>query len=318
MKTTSMVDRQRLADLTNECIAELNPGKYNKPITTADFYKYDSPQYVMTLPNVGITRVFQDLSEDRKPVPAKYYHFKKFKFGLDMLKREKLWVNSCQGMRHIDKEEFEAFLKIVEAKGLYTDPDKLEKKKKSVFVFCFSKNGTDETFWKDFGDNDTGICIEFEYKPVITAAVPEYEYFDFRNVVYDNLSETRFKPISELNSKTEAEFGKRIVFNGLNRFAHLHKRHNNDNGASFTWEDETRLAFDYDIEDYSNYLKSIFPVSRRKGLCKAPEHLNIPFRNPLFELKVTKVICGKNVTHSQMEKVRRVLDDSSIPVNTRP
>ena len=71
----------------------------------------------------------------------------------------------------------------------------MDEERENIFILCFTKNGNKERFWKEYVNNDSGVCLVFR----LLNFDPQFaELYNFRDVSYDN--GYRFDFINHINS----------------------------------------------------------------------------------------------------------------------
>jgi hypothetical protein len=110
-----------------------------------------------------------------------------------------------------------------------------------------------------------------------------------------------------------------LFFGGVSTLSKFYKR------AKYKWEREVRLCFDYqENEDFKEvFIKGnlAFPdeINLEKYFTKHHDTTNdrhfikVPFENNrLFTLKVSEIICGKNITDTQVNQLKAQADNDTI------
>lgn len=248
------------------------------------------------------------LSKDRKHSNGKFYHYIRYEYALKAISQG-FQFGCLQNYINSDPFEFNEFL------NRYTEvnktaPNFFDHQKRNTFILCLSHNYKNDDLWKNCGiDNkDNGICLGLKYKDTIENE-DQTNFFHFRDIHYDKGNDFDF--LREINYYLKHNYQIRFFPTTYYPFTIFYKRY------KFNSEIETRLCFDY------NYLQGFKTIFNKREL---PQHLNFDAKYPImsnskrtyieipkkligfFNIQITEIICGRDITVNQFNKLEQVKD----------
>jgi hypothetical protein len=267
-----------------------------------------------------ITSIFNQSSPNRIVDKGQFFHFKSTKISKLILKNKAVQVSDLLSNDANDFAEYSEFFKRLglfnnlmpedalqqKQQGVYNpaSPSKMDKERKSLLILCFTKNSHEERFWKQYVDDDHGVCFGLRVRDYNPDNLPLYS---FRDVCYDE--GYKFDFLNHINYHYAREFGTHLLPGGLAKFAKFYKR------GKYAWEDETRLTFHYDFDTfgYGRALNNIFPLQTDQSTGR--NYINLPLQgssieNPLFTLTLDEVICGKNISEDDYQEIKSLVADN--------
>lgn len=116
--------------------------------------------------------------------------------------------------------------------------------------------------------------------------------YDIRRVCYDK--DMQFVKLGHLINSINEKTGLFLIILGITHFAAYYKN------PDYEWEHETRLLFNANtyVDKYKE-LNFVFTDKQRKGM----RYMEIPLNNELFELRIKKVIMGRNISEVDKKKL---------------
>jgi hypothetical protein len=257
---------------------------------------------------------FDNVALSRKFDYGQFYHMLKFDYALATLQKKEIQLSALSYLWDNDPAEQTEFLR---RHGLLKNiiDNKIDEIKNKVFIFCFSDSFRAENAWKLYGQNETGIALGFRF---IEYSVDQAhtDLYQLKDIVYDSGYDFDF--INEIQFRLKKKFDRQLLFGGLSNISKFYKR------AKYTWEREARLCFDYQAnEDYAETFQKLghpFPdeINLEKFFPKQYDtttdrhFIKVPFSNKLFKLKVSEIICGKNITDTQIAQLKSQADNDTI------
>ncbi len=253
---------------------------------------------------------FENVAQNRKLDYGQFYHLLKFDYALTTLQNKEIQLSALSYLWDNDPSEQTEFLRRHGFLKNLVD-DKIEEIKNKVFIFCFSDSFRAENAWKLYGQNETGIALGFRFIEY-SDDTAHTDLYQLKDVVYDSGYDFDF--INEIQFRLKKKFNKRLFFGGLSNLSKFYKR------AKYAWEREARLCFDYQAnEDYAETfqkmnlafpdeinLENFFP--KQHDTTSDRHFIKVPFDNKLFKLKVSEVICGKNISDAQIAQLKAQAD----------
>jgi hypothetical protein len=217
-----------------------------------------------------------------------YYHYKSFAGAYDIIENKKILASALSNYKKAteDSEEFSLFFQNFDK----VNEDYISREKQSNYIFCLTKENNNSKFWEEYTrkeDAHTGLCIEFNLN------VKDTRYFDFRNLCYDkhNLFALLGEMVNNINNSVQ---GRCFLIAGITHFAAYYKN------PDYEWEHETRLLFNAKtFEKEYKKLNFVFTDKQRKSM----RYMEIPLNNELFELRITRVIMGRNISADDKKKL---------------
>ncbi len=286
-------DRQRMAEIANNAIASSRFGPFVGALTKDDFSHDDSRPliYFSTFPSAPdpVEKIFAECAADRRWDRGQFYHFKSAKRAIEILESGTVQLTALYYHAQNDRTEYSEFLQRTgHLRPLYTGD--IDKMKKKSFVLCFTKSARRQEFWNRYAMQDTGVCLGLRF----SMGKKHLQYcVDFRDVTYD--SGYRFDFINEMRDQFKREFGKNLFIDGLLKFARFYKR------GKYSWEDESRISFDYTTHPG---LCEVFPIQTEMLNGKVTrKYINVPLNSDHFTLQVDEIICGKHVAGGDQDRL---------------
>lgn len=310
----------RMADIVNEAVSASEFPNFT--VTHNDFDPNDNYMGGGLIKwqdsnNNPVTKAFNLTALNRITDKGQFFHFKSLNIAQLIISNKSVQVSNLLSNQANDFAEYSEFYKRL---GLFhqllpedycqqkqtntfnpASKSPMDKERENILIICFAKEGHKERFWKDYADNDTGVCLVFR----LLNFDPKFaDLYNFRDVSYDN--GYRFDFINHINYHFIKEFGRQLFVEGITKFSKFYKR------GKYEWENEARLAFHYnfDFGGYGNELEKVFPLqtdpsSKRK-------FINLPLQgnatpNPYFTLTIDEVICGKNVSTADFTTIQTAL-----------
>lgn len=245
---------------------------------------------------------------------AVMYHMLKYEYALQALENKVIQLSSLAYIWENDPLEYSEFFRRA---GMYhfLHNDEINRIKENVFIFCFCDSCRNEDSWKLYGNDETGLAIGFRFKSFSDNPVHKDLYL-LKDIVYDMGYDFDF--IIEMQEKLFCRFNRRLVFEGVTKFGKYYKR------GKYEYEREIRLCFDYqenlDLKDVYRQFNTAIPAEKDLEtyfeIENDEEHhrrfIRIPFNNPLFEIEVSEVICGKNVNNEQFQRLQTLVQETPI------
>jgi len=260
--------------------------------------------------------LFEKLSTDRYFNTGLFYHFKNFGRAYDIIDNKSIQVSSLLSNHQNDFAEYSEFIHrlgliypfipnnfIIQKLTKTFNPAAkrpIDDDRNRILILCFVKDCHNERFWSDYANNDQGVAIGFRFENFHN---PQTDLLDFRDVVYDN--GYRFEFINKLNFRLLNKFGRILLVDGLTKFAKFYKR------GSYSWENETRLAFHYSKgflglhPTLSRHFRVHFDKPHFRYYLDLPLEGN-PAPNPFFTMKVDELICGRNVPAPDFARIQQL------------
>ena len=285
--------RGRMAEIVNNAIASSRFGSVVGVLTKDDFSPNDSGKLIhfatFTKAPDPLEAIFAKCAADRRFECRSFYHFKSVKRAIDILKTGKVQLTALYYHAQNDSEEYSEFFN----RTGHTYPletGKIDELKKKSFVLCLTKSAGPQKFWSQYAHEDTGVCLAMRYN---TGKMDFQDCVDFRDVTYG--TGYPFDFIREIRDRFISEFGKAPFIDGILKFARFYKR------AKFSWEDESRISFDYTTHPW---LCEVFPIQTEMQNGKVTrKYIKVPLTSDHFTLQVDEIICGKHVTGSDQNRL---------------
>jgi hypothetical protein len=258
---------------------------------------------------------FEGIARSRKLDHGQFYHMLKFDYALSTLTNKEIQLSALSYLWDNDPAEHTEFIR---RHGYFKNlvDEQIEEKKNKVFIFCFSDSFRNEDAWKLYGQNETGVALGFRFTKYSDNPA-HTDLYQLKDVAYDGGYDFDF--INEIQFILKKKFGKLLFFGGVSTLSNFYKR------AKYKWEREVRLCFDYQVnEDFKEvFIKGnlAFPdeINLEKYFTKHHDTTNdrhfikVPFENNrLFTLKVSEIICGKNITETQLNQLKAQADNDTI------
>lgn len=296
-------DRQRMAEIFNNAVASTCFGPLIGDLTKDDFSPDDNRPliYFSTFPCAPdpLEKIFANCATDRRYDCRQFYHFKSVERAIDILKTGTVQLTALYYHSENDNEEYSEFFRRTGHTYPLTTGNVNELKKKS-FVLCLTKSACREKFWTRYANDDKGVCLGLRYH---VGGRDLQECVDFRDVSYG--IGYPFDFIKEIRDRFVREFRKPPFIDGVLKFARFYKR------ADYSWEDESRISFDYKYE-YSSLLCGSFPIQKVLENGRMREYIIVPLKSDYFTLEVSEIICGKQVCNADLS---RLLAVSNLPTD---
>ena len=294
------LDRQRMAEIFNNAIASTGFSPVVGDLAEDDFSPDDSRPliYFSTFPWAPdpLEKIFAKCATDRRLDCRKFYHFKCVEWAIDILKTGMVQLTALYYHAENDNAEYSEFFQRTGHTYPLITGNVNELKKKS-FVLCLSKSASRGKFWNQYAKQDRGVCLGLRYH---VGKMELQDCVDFRDVSYG--TGYPFDFIKQIRDRFVCEFGKPPFIDGILKFARFYKR------AKYSWEDESRISFDYNY-DTSSLLTRAFPIQKVVENGKIREYIDAPLRNDYFTLSVDEIICGRRVCRADRS---RLLSASSL------
>ena len=286
--------RERMAEIVNNAIASSNFRPVVEELTKDHFSHNDSGELIhfSTFPWASdpLEKIFAKCAADRRYDCRKFYHFKCVEWAIDILKTGMVQLTALYYHAENDNAEYSEFFQRTGHTYPLITGNVNELKKKS-FVLCLSKSASREKFWNQYAKQDRGVCLGLRYH---VGKMELQDCVDFRDVSYG--TGYPFDFIKQIRDRFVCEFGKPPFIDGILKFARFYKR------AKYSWEDESRISFDYNY-DTSSLLTRAFPIQKVVENGKIREYLKVPLRNDYFTLEVDEIICGKHVDSADQARL---------------
>lgn len=308
-------ERQKMANLCNEVFQELSFKHLVGTVSKDDFDDHATYSLIHwatkndTINGANkLIPIFSELATSRISDTGQFYHFKPSVDRVrQIIQSKEIELSALYYLGQSDYAEYSEFFKRTGFFGMFYK-NKVDDRKKKIFILCFTKNARENRFWSDYSDNDNGACIVFRFEFLNG---PYRHLFDLRDVYYDAGYEFEF--INDLRYKFVRYFGKELFLEGINKFAQFYKR------GKYKWENETRLSFDYDFDDAALLKLDYFPIQQgtdKNGNVR--EYIKLKLNNHFFNLNIEEIICGHKVTEAQKQDIKNDLANPNIKVWRRP
>lgn len=247
---------------------------------------------------------------DRKSDKGQFYHLLKYEYALSTLKNQEIQFSALSYLFNNDYSEHIEFDKRHSIR-FDNNPKTIEREKDEIFVFCLSENFRNEKSWELYGQNENGIALGIRFKEQNLCAG-----YDFKNVFYDKGYDFDF--INEIQYFFNKEFNKELLISGASLFSKFYKR------AKYSWENEVRLCIDFTLfnntKEFFSFCNTNIPDSINfEKICPIQidtinnrKYLKLPFKNSLFEMEITEVICGKDITDEQIIELEKVTQNNAL------
>jgi hypothetical protein len=310
----------RMADIVNEAISASEFPTFT--VTHNDFDPNDTFMGGGLIKwrdsnNNPVTKAFNLTALNRITDKGQFFHFKSLNIAQLIISNKSVQVSNLLSNQANDFAEYSEFYKRL---GLFhqlipkdycqqkqtntfnpASKSPMDEERENILILCFAKEGHKERFWKDYANNDNGVCLVFR----LLNFDPQYAMlYNFRDVSYDN--GYRFDFINHINYHFIKEFGRQLFVEGITKFSKFYKR------GKYEWENEARLAFHYnfDFGGYGNDLQRVFPLQTDPATQR--KFINLPLQgnvtpNPYFTLTIDEVICGKNVSPTDFTAIETAL-----------
>ncbi len=296
-------DRRRMAEIVNNAIASSNFRLVVEELTKDDFSPDDKRPLIYFSTSFfapdPLEKIFAKCAVDRRLDCRQFYHFKSVERAIDILKKGTVQLTALYYHSENDNEEYSEFFR----RTGHTYPlitGNISELKKKSFVLCLSKSASREKFWNQYAKQDRGVCLVLRYH---IGRMVLQECVDFRDISYG--TGYPFDFIKEIRDRFFSEFCKPPFIDGVLKFARFYKR------AKYSWEDESRISFDYNY-DYSSLLCRSFPIQKVLENGRMREYIIVPLKNDYFTLEVSEIICGKQVCNADLS---RLLAVSNLPTD---
>ncbi|MFZ4412005.1 MAG: DUF2971 domain-containing protein [Bacteroidales bacterium] len=321
---------KEVADIINKVIDATPHLKGNISVDPKDFSYADGTGKVIYWGEESITignttdvklnakdkfkKYFENVAHTRKLDFGQFYHLLKFDYALATVKSKEIQLSALSYLWDNDPAEHTEFLRRHGFLQQIVD-DKIEENKNKIFIFCFSDSFRAEKAWDLYGQNETGIALGFRF--VNYSNDPAHtDLYQLKDVVYDSGYDFDF--INDIQFRLIKRFKRRLFFSGLSTLSKFYKR------AKYSWEREARICFDYQAnENYAEHFKNLglpFPdefnlekfFPKQYDSASDRHFIKVPFDNKLFKLKVSEIICGKNITDAQIALLKASADTDTI------
>lgn len=263
--------------LESNSVVVNNPQNYNDPFDCImDFDDRDMEKVVLLIAEYYLTKEFLSLLQNRNikiPIILKSIMWLEKNYIEIFLKASKnrgyyesipfLKLLSKYMVNYLHKNNKSDF-KEKQRKFVSDVVDNMNELRKNAYISCFSKNNDSILMWSHYGNNHTGICIEYER--------PEKDYFD---VVYSkkrkplNLEDTARRLLAYMLTETNVEVDNpTLIKNIMKPFLTKSKE--------WQYEEEVRCIFTKENEnifqkDNRTLLKMETPITAIYIGCKACE-----------------------------------------------
>ena len=284
--------RQRMAEIVN---CNLNGSEFETVVGTlcpGDFSDSDFGTLIvmkstyLDVPDT-LLNAFSSTARDRRQDDVCFYHFLKYGFALRAVKENALQFTAMKYFEDNDHAEYSEFLRRC---GYCKDG--VDGDKRKLFVLCLTNTCDSERFWREYADDDKGVCLCLRLSDFNLNTA---EFWDFRDVVYDD--GRRFSFIRNVRDEFLREFDREFYIDGVDKFARFYKR------QKYEWETETRITLDFRLHQC---LVNEFPIHVKKDAQgkNTREFIVVPFKNGFYTLTLDEITCGYEVTESEMEVLR--------------
>lgn len=306
----SEADREKMAAIVNEGLSQV-PEAAGITAKNDDFSADDSKNVIYwesekndAMGRDKIKKVLLSLITSRRSDTGQFYHFKSIEIARQMLQSREIQLTGLGYLDENDRAEFSEFFKRCGFFASLVD-NSVEEFKKKIFVFCLTKDSRSQRFWDEYAQGDAGVCLAIRIAKFEASYAP---YWQFRDVIYDD--GYRFEFINDIQYKIRKAFGKELFMQGTWMFARHYKR------DKYSWENEARISLDYVNGEYSGVLSSMCAPEATRGATGGVqrEFVRLPFKNRLFEIVVDEVICGKDVTNADMNRLDAICKPQNIRV----
>jgi hypothetical protein len=267
------------------------------------------------------TKLFEFLSLDKSKEEQILYHFKPASTARLILNDRAIQASYLPAHSSNDAEEYMHFMKQMGhplATGRPVPPKILQKLgeiqtieqiREQVFILCFTRTNTNERFWKEYADNNSGVCFKFRFKPIeknIALDVDLIPLYSLREMIYDLENDTRFSFIEVMNKELKDKVGYELQIAPVPKFA-MHSKRN-----CKAWEDEVRFGIDMGYLRARNSTPD-YLIIQEDG---SREYIRIRIKgkqamllNPLpFELELLEVQCGGNMDPETFKDIERIVN----------
>ncbi len=318
--------RQKIADIINTA---LSPTEFSDLVATRDDI---SPQdnfgglplikWVDSNDN-PITKIFDQSTHNRIFDRGQFFHFKSFERGKLILRNKSIQISNLLSNEENDFAEYSEFFKRIglfyqllpkdyckfgtQGKFSLSSKSIIDEARGNIMILCFTKDGHNELFWKNYADDDKGICLVLRFTQLASYRIHLYT---FRDVCYDDGYQFDF--INDINYHLAKSFGRQLFLEGCSKFSKFYKR------GKYSWENESRLVLDYDFSllGYGHELNKLSPI--QEDVAKGRKYIEMPLiakegdnilfdENPFFTLIIDEVVCGRKVTLDQYEELETII-----------
>lgn len=306
---------QRMAEIFNEAI--LKSAFSDIQVTADDFDPIGSFGGASLIKfhsdKNPLETIFKRLAQNRQVDRGQFFHFKDMDVAKLIVQHQSVQVSNMLSNHENDFAEYTEFFQrlgiinqLIPATFI-TDRTTVNSRKNrpidedrdDTLILCMSKEGHKERFWDQYAKKDTGVCLVLRFLDFVRD--DSGVSYDFRDVFYDDGYQFEF--LNKVNHLFSVEFGRVLFIEGISKFARFYKR------GSYSWENETRLAFDFGKGLFPGpFLKTKFDIQtngNRRYIVLPLKGSPIP--NPLFTLDIDEVIIGKNVPDTDREDLTALL-----------
>ena len=293
---------EKLSKIVNKHIAEFTRDEPSIITNASDFVE-DANLFSMY--NIDVfSNIFNSKAPSLKHERKSLFHYKKFDVAYKFIEENSITASALSNFKNIKKgddlKEYEHFFDVAK---IGTEKSFIDEQRDSIFVFCLTNNNCTERFWKEYADNEKGLCLELEIIDNQNTKLG----FDLKKICYDDGHEFQF--FSDMQNELHSTFGRYLLASRLSNFAVFYKRKTREDGSEgFAWENETRLLLN--CKTFEGLSKE-FEIINKNG-CK---YMKIPFDNPLFSIKIKSVTIGKNLSPAQKQKIEKLLKQKNITIS---
>ena len=312
----TIAQRTRMAEIFNEAVAKSQFKDIR--VTADDFDPYDclgDELIKFESGNNPIINLFNKLAQQRQVDQGQFFHFKDVAIAKLIIEHQSVQVSNLFSNHANDFAEYTEFFQrlgiihqlipstyVMNQATINSRKDRpIDKDRQNIMILCMSKEGHKERFWEQYAKKDTGVCLVFRFTDLVTDGGAVHSW-DLRDVDYDEGYQFDF--LNEVNHRLSVEFNRILFIEGISKFARFYKR------GHYSWENETRLAFDFDASSpASGFLKARFDIETAADNRK---YITLPLKgnskvNPLFTLDIDEVILGYHVSKADCDEIEALL-----------
>ncbi len=310
-------DKRKLKIVAKIINTALKRSKHKIKVNWNDFRYDENNKYIRWQPKIlksdgffiteygGDNDKFQkylfSLIKNRKKDNGIFYHFIKFKHVLTLLKKKELQLSSLNYYCKSDPFEYYEFIKrYSNIENL--NFDYLKQRKDKYFMFCLTDSYRNQYLWDNYGGKENGVSLGIRFNNFMENEQLNNN-FHFKDVYYDDGYDFEF--INEIQFYLKNEMNKQLLLSGIDDFSIFYKR------CRFSQEKEIRLCFDYYLyETRREWFKKnghVLPEELKLDekykifKYKYRDYIKIPLKNEFYEIQISDIICGKNISEDQFK-----------------
>jgi hypothetical protein len=303
----SIIEKYKLSDLIKITHDEIKINYASKTIELKKHNKLCSQGPNIINPIRKFETYFNNLSICRKNDKNLFYSFKNFDVAVSTLK-EGIQLTHLPYYFNDDPLELYEFIDIVRA-----EPEKFKEDKDKIYIFCFTKDYRKEQMWNKYGKNS--VVIGFRFNKFQTD-LDLSNIVEFRDVIYN--VDNKYDFIREIQIVLKEQFGKTLIIDSFYNIARFFKR------GKYAFEDEVRLCFDFNQYNLKQIFSNLiypemfklneFDLAKTfiEGNDEERKYLFTKLKNPIFEIQIEELICGKELDDERYEDIKKLGEEKGI------